>query len=187
MARPSPSVILEVDAELLEELDRRLGPPIDSYLMGWQVWLVDAEVAGSRRGRGGRAQPATVTVELRLHPPASFRPPEGVSHHDLWEVVLAGIARARAEGRPPEPLDIGGRPHRVTDLWELLEVYPAYRTRITPVQLARWVEQTLGRAPVGAGWVDHDRLGGLFRRRGHAADIPGQLRRALTPAARPGS
>src|SRR5688572_26969007 len=73
-----PTCAYRVDADLIERLDACMGPPLDSYVRGWQVWLEDNGPAGER-------------LEWRLHPPARFRMPAGVNPHDLFEVVLAGI------------------------------------------------------------------------------------------------
>lgn len=71
-----PTCVFGCDADLLQRLEGRFGPPIDSYLNGWQLWL---------QPMAGRPE---VELEYRLHPPAGFRQPEGLSHHDLWETVI---------------------------------------------------------------------------------------------------
>src|SRR5262245_22512730 len=76
----SASCVCRVDAALGLALDEGLGPPVDSYVNGSQTWLTDDGPAGA-------------TLEWRLHPVASFRRPDGISHEDLWEQVVAALSR----------------------------------------------------------------------------------------------
>lgn len=145
----TPTCAYRVDAALVELLDERLGPPLDSYVRGWQVWL---EPNG----------PAGVTLEWRLHPPARFRMPRGVDPHDLFDVVLQGIAAVDDPGSEAFP---AGRERRtLAEIWEILEVFPAYGDEVEPQALGEAAAAALGgRAPDVAGRVDHDRLGGLWK------------------------
>src|SRR5437867_4336004 len=66
MAARTPTALWLVDAELVVALDARLGPPIDSYLIGSQTWLTPD-------GPGG------IELEWRLHPVAGYQTPGGLS------------------------------------------------------------------------------------------------------------
>lgn len=153
--------VFACDAELVEALEAALGPPIDSYLMGWQVWLEPVEIAGRE-----------IELEFRLHPPAGFQQPEGMSHHDLWDVVVQQIADGRDE------LDLGEERRTLDAVWVLLEVYPAYGDPVEPDALRRAAERVLVRPALASGRVDHDRLGATWKRRG-GFDLPGALLEAL--------
>lgn len=155
----TPTVIFDVDRDLLETLEARLGPPIDSYLMGWQVWLHPVD-------------DRDVELELRLHPPAGFTMPEGQDHHLLWDEAVAQIADGA--GR----LQLGDERLRLDELWVLLEAYPVFGPA-TVAEVREWSEALLDRPAAGAGEVDHDLMAGRFRREGHAADLPGTLRELI--------
>ena len=71
--------VWRVEPTLVVSLDEHLGPPVDSYVNGTQTWLSDD-------GPGG------MTLEWRLHPVAGYRPPEGLSHYDLWEQVVGALS-----------------------------------------------------------------------------------------------
>lgn len=153
MSRGDPTCVFEVDRSLVETLDGRLGPPLDSYVMGWQVWL---EPAGEDR----------VELEFRLHPPAGFSMPGGIHPEELWDEVVSGLA---AGG---EVLRIGEEERRLEDLWVLLEIYPGFGDRVEPDQVRSWAEEMLGRPAMGAGYVDHQRLGKRWERRPGRFDLP---------------
>ena len=159
--RRTPTCVYRVDPALVEQLDRDLGPPLDSYVRGWQVWL---EPNG----------PDGVTLEWRLHPPARFRMPRDVNPHDLFDVVLQGVSGlglgdlgGRDAGDPVTEAFPAGRERRtLAEVWEVLEVFPAYGDPVEPEALAAAAAKALsGRAPDGAGRVDHDRLGDLYKGR----------------------
>lgn len=156
----APTVIFDVDRALLETLEARLGPPIDSYLMGWQVWLYPVE--GTE-----------VDLELRLHPPAGFSQPEGLDHHVLWEELMSQISDGA------EVLELGEESRRLDEVFVLLEAYPVFAPASVE-QVRDWTEELLGRDALAAGEVDHDRLSGRFRREQHDADLAGALREILT-------
>lgn len=145
----TPTCAFKVDPALLELLDAHLGPPLDSYVRGWQVWL---EPNG----------PDEQTLEWRLHPPAGFVMPRGVNPHDLFDVVLQGIAEHG------EDFPAGEQRLRLDQVWEALEVFPAFPEghlpTITPRPLVEAVAAALGgRRPDVAGQVDHARLGDLWK------------------------
>lgn len=146
----TPSCVIRVDAALIERLDERLGPPLDSYVSGWQVWLAD-------QGPGG------VTLEWRLHPPAGFVMPRGVNPHDLFELVLQGVADATFADTEELPLGAARLP--LGAVWEVLEIYPTFGEDVAPEALSAVVTEVLGRAPDAAGYADHARLGDLYKGR----------------------
>jgi hypothetical protein len=150
-----PTCVFRVDSGLIEALERAFGPPVDSYLSGWQVWL---EGAGE-----------DIELEYRLHPPGGFRVPEGLHPEELWDRVTGQLA----EGR--ERLRLGDRELSLEDVWALLEVYPAFGDPLTPEELRVLSETVLGRPALAAGYVDHRRLGKHWERgRGHF-DLPAAL------------
>jgi hypothetical protein len=161
----SPVAVFDVDAGLLEALETAFGPPIDSYLRGWQVWIEpmdpDADDA--------------VELEYRLHPPAGFGMPNGLNHHDLWDEVITQVA----DGAPTFAL--GAEQCDLPDIWVLLEVFPAFGDEMTSAEVAAAAEAALGRPARAHGDVDHERLGGRFKREGHDADLPAALLAALEP------
>lgn len=163
----TPVAIFDVDADLVRRLEAVLGPPIDSYLMGWQVWLVPVHDLAPDQAAG-----ADVELEFRLHPPAGFEQPDGMSHHDLWNAVLAQLTSPRADGT----LRLGTEQRPLDHVWTLLEVYPAFGEEVTPALVRGWAETLVGRPARGAGVIDHDRLGGRWKRRGPAFDLPAALR-----------
>lgn len=152
-----PTCVFRCDAELVQALEAALGPPIDSYLMGWQVWLEPVAV-GERE----------IELEFRLHPPGGFEQPEGLSHHDLWDAVVQQLAAGHGE------LELGEERRRLDDVWVLLEVYPAHGEPVEPGELRAAAERALGRPATAAGRVDHARLGATWKRRG-GFDLPTAL------------
>jgi hypothetical protein len=135
-------------------LDDRFGEPVDAYVNGAQVWLRDD-------GPGG------ITLEWRLHPVAGYRRPDRIGTYE----VFAGVALALATGAtPPAPLG---------DLWEGLEVFPAYGDEVEPRPLAAAATMALGIDPDRFGLVDHQRVGDEWEQSGGqvsiVADLFGQL------------
>lgn len=146
-----PTCVFRVDPPLVELLDACLGPPLDSYVRGWQVWLEHNGPDGER-------------LEWRLHPPSRFRMPKGVNAHDLFEVVLQGLAAVQTPAT--EPFAAGDEQRTLAQVWEVLEVFPADGDAISPEALARAATAVLqGRGPDAAGRADHDRLGDLWKGR----------------------
>jgi hypothetical protein len=142
-----PTCVYRVDADLVEQLDAALGPPLDSYVRGWQVWL-------EPNGPGGEV------LEWRLHPPAGFLMPRGVNPHDLFDVVLQGLAER------DDDFPAGRERRRLTDVWEVLEVFPAYGDDLLPAALVDAAAAALGGPrPQVAGYADHARLGDLWKGR----------------------
>ncbi|HWB72282.1 MAG TPA: hypothetical protein VG452_08685 [Egibacteraceae bacterium] len=147
----TPTCVYRVDPALVDLLDACLGPPLDSYVRGWQVWL-------EPNGPGG------ATLEWRLHPPAGFGMPAGVDPHDLFDAVLQALAEA--DEAASATLTIGREQRRLDGIWEALEVFPAFGDPMEPDQLVAAATAALrGRRPEAAGLVDHARLGDLWKGR----------------------
>lgn len=145
----TPTCVFRVDAALVELLDQCLGPPLDSYVRGWQVWL---EPNG----------PGEAVLEWRLHPPARFRMPRDVNPHDLFDVVLQGLADNNSDASLA--FTAGREQLRLDQVWEILEVFPAYGEALTPEAVAAAAAAALdGRQPDVAGMADHDRLGDQWK------------------------
>jgi hypothetical protein len=140
--------VWRVDPALVLALDERLGPPVDSYLNGSQTWL--AELG-----------PGDVALEFRLHPVAGYRLPEGMSHYDLWEQVVAALSGDRAD---EAALQLGTETRALTSLWDGLECFAAYGDELEPAPLASAAGEAVGRAPDAAGLVDHLRIGSEWER-----------------------
>ena len=140
--------VWRVDPALVLALDERLGPPVDSYLNGSQTWL--AEVG-----------PGDVALEFRLHPVAGYRLPEGMSHYDLWEQVVAALSGERADAAA---LQLGTETRALTSLWDGLECFAAYGDELEPAPLASAAGEAVGSAPDAAGLVDHLRIGSEWER-----------------------
>lgn len=162
--------VYRVDAELVERLDAHLGPPLDSYVRGWQVWL-------EPHGPDGE------TLEWRLHPPAGFVMPRGVDPHDLFEVALAGLADADVPDA--EALDLGTEARPLTGIWEVLEVFPTFGDDISVPALVEVAERSVGRRPDRAGFADHARLGDLFKGQRGDFSVGQALLEALDPVDHP--
>lgn len=161
--------VYRVDGPLIEALDARLGPPLDSYVRGWQVWL-------EPHGPDGQ------TLEWRLHPPARFTMPRGVDPHDLFDVVLQGLAEPGAD------FAVGNERRSLSEVWEVLEVYPAFpdpAAPVTPESLVDVAASALGgrRADV-AGHADHARLGDLWKGKRGDFSVGRVLLDTLPPVAR---
>ncbi|MGI8574737.1 MAG: hypothetical protein ACR2MA_05215 [Egibacteraceae bacterium] len=146
----TPSCVFRVDAALIERLDERLGPPLDSYVSGWQVWLEDHGPDGA-------------TLEWRLHPPAGFAMPRGVNPHDLFELVLQGISEVEAPDT--EELELGRERLRLRAVWEVLEIFPTFGDELEPRAVSATVVSAIDRAADAVGYVDHDLLGDLYKGR----------------------
>ena len=128
-----------VSPDLIVALDDRFGEPVDAYVNGAQVWLRDD-------GPGG------AVLEWRLHPVPGFRQPEGLSHHDVLEVVVYALRTGDEPPAVPEAL------------WEGLEAFPAYGDEVEPAPLAAACTAALGITPDAYGLVDHDRIGDEWER-----------------------
>jgi hypothetical protein len=139
------TTVWRIHPQLLLAAAERLGPPIDSYLNGSQTWLT--ETAGT-------------TLEWRLHPVAGYRPPDGLSHYDLWDGVLDQLA----EGADPGGLRLGSETRALSDLWDGLECFAAHGDDLEPATLTGATRSELGLDPDASGLVDHDRIGDAWER-----------------------
>lgn len=164
----TPSVVWRTTPALLGALDEHLGPPVDSYVNGTQVWLTPEPTSPD-----GGDQGEEPTLEWRLHPPAAFRAPTGCSHLDLWDATQAAIVTI------PDPHPAGGADtitlgeerRTLTSLWEGLECFPAYGDEVEPAALAGRARELLPIEPTASGLVDHGRIGSAWERSGGKASI----------------
>ena len=167
MGRGTPTCVYRVDPALVELLDACLGPPLDSYVRGWQVWLEHNGPEGER-------------LEWRLHPPPRFRMPKGLNAHDLFEVVLQGLAGAESPATDRFPA--GSEELTLAQAWEVLEVFAADGDDLSPQALAGAATATLqGRRPDAAGRADHDRLGDLWKGKHGDFSVGAALLETLPP------
>lgn len=169
MAARVASALWRVRPELVVALDERLGLPVDSYVNGSQTWLV--EESGHT---GGDPAP---TLEWRLHPVAGYRPPDAMSHYDLWEQVVAQLSA----GTPADALELGDERRALTSLWDGLECFVAFGDDVEPANLARVVTDVLGIPPDVVGMVDHDRVGDAWERARGDVSIVALLEEQLRP------
>ena len=160
------SCVWRVDPPLIELLDSCLGPPLDAYVRGWQVWL-------EPHGPGGE------TLEWRLHPPAGFRMPRGIDHNDLFDLVLQGLAEV--DDPATDPLAIGSERRTLTSIWEVLELFPTFGDPVSPRTLAAIGTGVLGRVPDASGYADHERLGDLWKGRRGDFSVGAVLLEVLEP------
>ena len=157
------TAIWRLDPALVLALEEHLGMPVDSYLNGSQVWLVDCG-------------PGAETLEFRLHPVAGYRPPEGVSHYDLWEEVAGALSR----DADPGALPIGDTTRALDSLWDGLEVFEAYGDSLEPARIANAAGAAIARDPDRSGLVDHDRAGGEWERSGRSVSLFGLIEAQLS-------
>ena len=154
MTPRAPSAVWLVTPALLLALDERLGPPVDSYVNGSQVWLTDD-------GPGG------IGLEWRLHPAPGYSTPAGLSHYDVWETVVAALSA----GADPTSLTLGSEVRALGEMWGGLECYPAHGEEVEPAPLSSAATAALGVPPERAGLVDHDAVGDEWERSGRETSI----------------
>ena len=141
------TTIWTIRPEVVLALDARLGPPIDSYVNGSQVWI-------SPDG------PGEIGVEWRLHPVAAYRAPKGLHHEGLWDAV----AEQLATGADAAALALGDERRPLASVWDGLECFAAYGDEVEPAPLRLAVSERLGLDPDHAGLVDHEALGDDWER-----------------------
>jgi len=154
----SAAAVWPISAALVLALDDHLGPPLDGYVNGTQTWLTDDALD-------------TATLEWQLHPVGGYTRPRGVSHHDLWDVVISAVR----SGASPDALPLGAEHRSLSSLWEGLECFPAYGAELEPAGLAAAARARLGLAAQAAGLVDHDRIGDAWTRSNRARSLMGML------------
>lgn len=159
------TTVWTISPELVVRLDAAFGSPVDSYVNGSQVWLTDDG-------------PGDVTLEWRLHPATGYRLPRGVSHYDLFELVVAALS-IDDPATAAAAITLGSETRPLTALWEGLECFCAYGDDIEPQPLALAAETALGMAPDSFGLVDHEAIGAEFERTGGRASLIGLLRMQL--------
>ena len=162
-----PTAVWSLSPELVLALEEHLGPPVDSYLNGSQTWLVGDE--------DDRSETAMM-LEFRLHPVSGYRIPNGASHYDVWEAVVAQLA----QGVDPQALRIGTEVRPLSGLWDGLEAFPAYGDEIEPARLAALATAALALAPDRTGLVDHEAIGDAWERAGGKVSIVALLIAQLT-------
>jgi hypothetical protein len=158
VARLVAAAVWRARPEVIVALDDRFGEPVDAYVNGSQVWL-------RPDGPGG------VVLEWRLHPVARYRRPAGT---DTYEVFSAAALAFATGARPPAPLD---------DLWDGLEVFPAYGDDLEPQPLASAAAAALGIEPDGSGLVDHEPIAAEWERTHGGVSIAADLLRQLAAGA----
>ena len=141
--------------ELVLALAEQLGEPVDRYVNGSQTWFTES--------------PGGVALEWRLHPVAGYDLPKGLTHNDVWDVVVES--------------QIGHVRLRPEDVWDGLECFAAYGDDIEPGTLAAAATQELGAAPDAAGLVDHESGGDAWERSRGAVSIIDLLLAQLAPPA----
>lgn len=152
------TAIWRIRPELIRALDDALGVPVDSYVNGSQTWFT--------------GEP---TLEWRLHPCAGYRAPEGVSPHDLWELVVDQLAG----GTDPAALRFGAEIRGLGAVWDGLECFPAFGDELEPATLVQRVAAVLPLPPDASGLVDHDEIGDEWESTGGTVSILARLERQL--------
>lgn len=139
----TPTAVWRIRPELLLAMADRLGEPVDRYVNGSQTWFTET--------------PGGVALEWRLHPVARYVKPKGMSHDDVWDVVVEGL--------------IGHVRLRPEDVWGGLECFAAYGDDIEPGALTAAATAELGVAPDATGLVDHTAIGDEWERTRGAVSI----------------
>lgn len=146
----TPTCVWRATPELLVALDDRFGQPLDTYVNGSQVWLLDNG-------------PGAITIEWRLHPVAGFIRPRAITTEELFPAVALALAQGT---EPVAPLE---------QLWEGLEAFPAYDDETEPALLRASTTEALGIVPDACGLVDHRAVGDEWERQRGAVSIVAAL------------
>ena len=164
-AKLSAAAVWRITPALVAALDERLGPPLDSYINGSQVWLLDDARSGDPV-----AEPAAGdarALEWHLHPVGGYRPPRDCSTYGLWDQVSGQLAA----GVDPAALVLGSERRPLTSLWDGLESFAVFGAEPEPAELGQLVTEVLGIAPDAVGLVDHERIGDVWERSDRAASL----------------
>jgi hypothetical protein len=148
------TAVWRIRPEIVSALAENLGEPVDRYVNGSHTWFTET--------------PGGAALEWRLHPVAGYVTPTGITHNDVWDVVVEGLITA------------GGRlaPEMV---WDGLECFAAYGDDIEPGPLSAATTDELGLAPDAAGLVDHGTIGDEWERTRGAVSIVDLLLAELAP------
>lgn len=138
------AAVWRIRPEIVSALAERLGEPVDRYVNGSQTWFTET--------LGG------VALEWRLHPVAGYRAPKGLSHNDVWDVVVETVIRGDGRLAPGA-------------VWDGLECFPAYGDDIEPATLLAAAGAELGLLPDAAGLVDHGAIGDEWERTRGAVSV----------------
>jgi hypothetical protein len=146
------TVVWRIRPEIVLGLAERLGEPVDRYVNGSHTWF--SETLGG------------IALEWRLHPVGGYVKPKGLTHTDIWDVVLETLISGDGRLRPET-------------VWDGLECFAAYGDDIEPATLAAAASEELGLLPDAAGLVDHGSIGDDWERTGGALSIVDLLLRQL--------
>ena len=139
--------------ELVLALAEQLGEPVDRYVNGSQTWFTES--------------PGGVALEWRLHPVAGYKLAKGLTHNEVWDVVVES--------------QIGHVRLRPEDVWDGLECFAAYGDDMEPGELKAAATEELGVAPDATGLVDHESIGDAWERTRGAVSIVDLLLQQLEP------
>jgi hypothetical protein len=145
--------VWRIRPELVLALAEQLGEPVDRYVNGSHTWFTES--------------PGGVALEWRLHPVPGYELPKGLTHNDVWDVVMESL--------------IGHVRLRPEEVWDGLECFAAYGDDIEPGELKAAATKELGVAPDAAGLVDHESIGDAWERTRGAVSIVELLLRQLEP------
>jgi hypothetical protein len=138
------TAVWRIRPELVLALAEQLGEPVDRYVNGSQTWFTET--------------PGGVALEWRLHPVAGYVKPKGVTHNEVWDVVVESVIADDARLSPEV-------------VWDGLECFAAYGDDIEPATLAAAATAELVLAPDAAGLVDHQAIGDEWERTRGAVSI----------------
>jgi hypothetical protein len=138
------TAIWRIRGEVVLALAERLGEPVDRYLNGSHTWFTET--------LGG------VALEWRLHPVAGYVKPKGVTHNDVWDVVIETVIAGNGRLAPEA-------------VWDGLECFAAYGDDIEPGPLAGAATEEIGIVPDAAGLVDHGAIGDKWERTRGAVSV----------------
>ena len=148
------TAVWRIRPELVLALAEQLGEPVDRYVNGSQTWFTET--------------PGGVALEWRLHPVAGYVTPKGLTHNDVWDVVVESLIAGDGRLAPDA-------------VWDGLECFAAYGDDIEPATLAAAATTELGLAPDAAGLADHESVGDAWEHSRGAVSIIELLIDQLAP------